>query len=142
MSTNPSGNAKSGGAEPGAVHRAHGGVLFVDEIASLSLESQQRMLTALQQGELAITGRRGQSSGAMVLTDPVRCDTVLVVAANPEDLSYLHPALRSRLRGCGFELLMADACPRTPEAPGSSPCACASSGGFSHPRGADSRHRT
>jgi Lon-like ATP-dependent protease len=102
--------------EPGAVHRAHGGVLFVDEITSLTMESQQRLLTALQQGELAITGRHGQSSGAMVLTEPVPCETVLVVAANPEDLGYLHPALRSRLRGFGFELLMADACPRTPAA--------------------------
>jgi Lon-like ATP-dependent protease len=102
--------------EPGAVHRAHGGVLFVDEITSLTTESQQRLLTALQQGELAITGRHGQSSGAMVLTEPVPCETVLVVAANPEELDYLHPALRSRLRGFGFELLMADACTRTPAA--------------------------
>ncbi|HUR85479.1 MAG TPA: ATP-binding protein [Solirubrobacteraceae bacterium] len=102
--------------EPGAVHRAHGGVLFVDEITSLTMESQQRLLTALQQGELAITGRHGQSSGAMVRTEPVPCETVLVVAANPGELGYLHPALRSRLRGFGFELLMADACPRTPAA--------------------------
>jgi hypothetical protein len=51
----------------------------------------------------------------MVLTEPVPCDTVLVVACNPEELDYLHPALRSRLRGFGFELLTADATPRTPE---------------------------
>lgn len=100
--------------EPGAVHRAHGGVLFVDEITSLSLESQQRLLTALQEGELAITGRHGGSSGAMVMTEPVPCDTVLVVAANPEELGYLHPALRSRLRGFGFELLTDDSTARTP----------------------------
>ena len=100
--------------EPGAVHRAHGGVLFVDEITSLSLESQQRLLTALQEGELAITGRHGGSSGAMVMTEPVPCDTVLVVAANPEELGYLHPALRSRLRGLGFELLTDDSTARTP----------------------------
>lgn len=100
--------------EPGAVHRAHGGVLFVDEITSLTMESQQRLLTALQQGELSITGRHGQSSGAMVRTEPVPCQTVLVVAANPAELDYLHPALRSRLRGFGFELLMDDVCPRTP----------------------------
>ena len=102
--------------EPGAVHRAHGGVLFVDEITSLSLESQQRLLTALQERELAITGRHGGSSGAMVMTEPVPCDTVLVVAANPEELGYLHPALRSRLRGFGFELLTEDSVARTPSA--------------------------
>lgn len=100
--------------EPGAIHRAHGGVLFVDEITSLSLESQQHLLTALQEGELAITGRHGGSSGATVITEPVPCDTVLVVAANPGELGYLHPALRSRLRGFGFELLTDDSMPRTP----------------------------
>jgi ATP-dependent Lon protease len=94
--------------EPGAIHRAHGGVLFVDEITSLSLESQQRLLTALQEGELAITGRHSGSSGAMVLTEPVPCETVLVVAANPAELEYIHPALRSRLRGFGYEILTAD----------------------------------
>jgi Lon-like ATP-dependent protease len=101
--------------EPGAVHRAHQGVLFVDEITSLTLDSQQRLLTALQERELAITGRHGGSSGAMVRTDPVPCDTVLVVAANPHELNYIHPALRSRLRGFGFEVLTADSMERTPE---------------------------
>ena len=101
--------------EPGAIHRAHRGVLFVDEITSLSLESQQRLLTALQEGELAITGRHSGSSGAMVLTGPVPCDTVLVVACNPEELACIHPALRSRLRGFGYEILTADSMPRTPE---------------------------
>ena len=101
--------------EPGATHRAHGGVLFVDEITSLSLESQQRLLTALQEGELAITGRHSGSSGAMVLTEPVPCETVLVVAANPGELEYIHPALRSRLRGFGYEILTADSLERTPE---------------------------
>ena len=101
--------------EPGAIHRAHGGVLFIDEISSLSMESQQRMLTALQQGELAITGRHSGSSGAMVLTEPVPSDTVLVVACNPGELVSIHPALRSRLRGFGYEMVTADAMERSPE---------------------------
>lgn len=100
--------------EPGAIHRAHGGVLFVDEITSLTLESQQRLLTALQERELPISGRHSGSSGALVRTDPVPCDTVLVVAANPEELGYIHPALRSRLRGFGFELVTAARMERTP----------------------------
>jgi Lon-like ATP-dependent protease len=99
--------------EAGAIHRADGGVLFVDEITSLTLESQQRLLTALQEGELAITGRHSASSGAMVRTDPVPCDTVLVVASNPEELEYIHPALRSRLRGFGFEVVTDDSMPNT-----------------------------
>jgi ATP-dependent Lon protease len=38
-----------------------------------------------------------------------------VVACNPEELACIHPALRSRLRGFGYEILTADSMPRTPE---------------------------
>ena len=37
--------------EVGAIHRAHGGVLFIDEINTLTPHSQQNLLTALQEGE-------------------------------------------------------------------------------------------
>ena len=35
--------------EPGAIHRAHGGVLYIDEINLLRLEEQQALLTAMQE---------------------------------------------------------------------------------------------
>jgi Lon-like ATP-dependent protease len=103
---------QSGGAESpphrlveaGALHRAHQGVLFIDEAALLGPESQQALLTALQERRLAITGRNPLSSGAMVRTEPVPCDVVLVLAGNPEDLERIHPALRSRIRGYGYEV--------------------------------------
>ncbi len=92
--------------EPGAIHRAHKGVLFIDEIATLRPKSQQELLTAMQEKKYAITGQSELSSGAQVKTEPVPCDFVLVAAGNYGDLSRLHPALRSRIRGYGYEVYM------------------------------------
>ncbi|MBI4140366.1 sigma 54-interacting transcriptional regulator, partial [Candidatus Woesearchaeota archaeon] len=52
----------------GMIHKAHMGVLFVDEIATLDPSTQQELLTALQEGKYAITGQSERSSGAMVRT--------------------------------------------------------------------------
>jgi Lon-like ATP-dependent protease len=97
--------------EPGAIHRAHKGLLFIDEINVLRLDSQQALLTAMQDKRYAITGHSETSSGAMVRTQPVPCDFVLVAAGNldviaPTDGKHtgLHPALRSRIRGYGYEV--------------------------------------
>jgi ATP-dependent Lon protease len=100
--------------EPGAIHRADGGILFIDEISTLDMETQQRLLTAFQEKELAITGRHAGSSGSMVHTGPVPCDFLLVMAGNPPDLDRLHPALRSRIRGYGYEIHMNASMPDTP----------------------------
>jgi len=54
--------------EAGAIHKANKGVLFIDEINTLRIESQQHLLTALQEGEFSITGQSERSSGAMVKT--------------------------------------------------------------------------
>jgi Lon-like ATP-dependent protease len=97
--------------EPGAIHRAHKGLLFIDEINVLRLDSQQALLTAMQEKKYAITGHSETSSGAMVRTQAVPCDFVLVAAGNldviaPTDNKHtgLHPALRSRIRGYGYEV--------------------------------------
>jgi len=92
--------------EPGMVHRASGGVLFLDEIATLTPKSQQELLTAMQEKKYGITGQSELSSGAMTKTDPVPCDFVLVASGNYSDLKKVHPALRSRIRGYGYELYM------------------------------------
>ena len=94
--------------EPGMIHRVNGGVLFLDEIATLSPKSQQELLTAMQEKKYSITGQSELSSGAMTRTDPVPCDFVLVAAGNYMDLEKVHPALRSRIRGYGYELYMND----------------------------------
>ncbi len=89
---------------PGMIHRANKGVLFIDEIATLSPKSQQDLLTAMQEKKMSITGQSEMSSGAMVRTERAPCDFVLVAAGNYKDLSRLHPALRSRIRGYGYEI--------------------------------------
>ncbi len=91
---------------PGFIHRANGGVLFVDEIATLQPHTQQELLTALQEKKYPITGQSERSSGAMVRSEALPTDFILVAAGNLETIKNLHPALRSRIRGYGYEIYM------------------------------------
>jgi ATP-dependent Lon protease len=91
---------------PGMIHRANGGVLFIDEIANLSPKSQQELLTALQEKKYPISGQSERSSGAMTRSQPLPCDFVLVASGNADTLNKMHPALRSRIRGYGYEIIM------------------------------------
>ncbi|MDD5142519.1 ATP-dependent protease LonB [Methanoregula sp.] len=101
--------------EAGAIHRSNGGVLFIDEINTLDPHSQQNLLTALQEGEFPITGQSERSSGAMVRTEPVPCRFVMIAAGNIDAIQGMHPALRSRIRGYGYEVYMAESMEDTPE---------------------------
>lgn len=101
--------------EAGAIHRAHKGVLFIDEINTLTPHSQQNLLTALQEGEFPITGQSERSSGAMVRTEPVPCKFIMIAAGNLDAIQGMHPALRSRIRGYGYEVYMGESMPDTPE---------------------------
>ncbi|NYT20108.1 MAG: ATP-dependent protease LonB, partial [Methanosarcinales archaeon] len=94
--------------ESGDIHKSHKGVLFIDEINTLKLESQQSLLTALQEKEYAITGQSERSSGALVKTEPVPCDFIMVAAGNLDAMEKMHPALRSRIKGYGYEVFMRD----------------------------------
>jgi len=101
--------------EPGAIHKANKGVLFVDEINTLDVRSQQHLMTAIQEGEFGITGQSERSSGAMVQTEPVPCDFVMIAAGNLDAMENMHPALRSRIKGYGYEVYMDDTIEDTPE---------------------------
>jgi Lon-like ATP-dependent protease len=90
--------------EAGAIHKAHKGVLYVDEINTLSLPSQQHLLTAIQEKKFQITGQSEHSAGALVKTEAVPCDFILVAAGNLDAVKGMHPALRSRIRGYGYEV--------------------------------------
>jgi ATP-dependent Lon protease len=92
--------------EAGSIHRAHKGVLYIDEINTLNLQSQQHLLTAIQEKKFQITGQSERSFGAMVKTEPVPCDFILVSAGNLDALKGMHPALRSRIRGYGYEIYL------------------------------------
>ncbi len=108
--------------EVGAIHQAHRGVLFIDEINMLRLSSQQSLLTAMQEKKFSITGQSERSSGAMVKSEPVPTNFVLVAAGNLDSITGqrdeggyvrggMHPALRSRIRGYGYELYVNDTMP-------------------------------
>jgi Lon-like ATP-dependent protease len=101
--------------EVGAIHKANGGVLFVDEINLLKIESQHSLLTALQERKFPIVGQSERSAGAMVKTEPVPADFVLVAAGNVDSVQAMHPALRSRIRGYGYELYVKTTMPDTVE---------------------------
>jgi Lon-like ATP-dependent protease len=99
----------------GMIHKANKGVLFVDEIATLDRTTQQELLSALQERKFSITGQSERSAGAMVRTEPVPCDFVLVAAGNLETVKNMHPALRSRIRGYGYEVFMDESIQDTQE---------------------------
>ncbi len=92
--------------DAGFIHKASNGILFIDEVSALSSRGQQELLTAMQEKKYSITGQSELSSGAQVRTEAVPCDFVLVAAGNYKDLQRMHPALRSRIRGYGYEVHM------------------------------------
>jgi Lon-like ATP-dependent protease len=101
--------------EAGNIHKAHKGVLFIDEINLLRPESQQSLLTAMQEKRFSISGQSERSTGALVQTEPVPCDFVLVAAGNVDAIQGMHPALRSRIRGYGYEVYVRDSMEDTDE---------------------------
>ncbi|MEM4554901.1 MAG: ATP-binding protein [Candidatus Anstonellaceae archaeon] len=90
---------------PGAVHEAHEGVLFIDELSSLG-RLQRFLLTAMQEKKYPISGRNQSSTGSSVRVDGVPADFILVAAVNFNDISNILPPLRSRILGNGYEVLM------------------------------------
>jgi Lon-like ATP-dependent protease len=101
--------------EAGAIHKSNKGVLYIDEMNTLDIRSQQKLMTAIQEGEFSITGQTERSSGAMVQTEPVPCDFIMVAAGNLDAMENMHPALRSRIKGYGYEVYMDDTIDDTPE---------------------------
>ena len=97
----------------GMIHNSNLGVLFIDEVATLQVNTQQELLTAIQEGKFSITGQSERSAGAMVHTEPVPCNFILVAAGNYDSMEHMHPALRSRIRGYGYEVYMKDVMPDT-----------------------------
>jgi ATP-dependent Lon protease len=89
----------------GAIHEAHEGVLFIDELPHIGV-LQRHILTAMQEKRFPISGRNPQSGGAAVRVDAVPCDFILVAAANIQDLHGLLSPLRSRIAGSGYEVLL------------------------------------
>jgi ATP-dependent Lon protease len=96
----------------GALHEAHEGVLFVDELPHLG-HLQRHILIGMQEKRFPITGRNPQSGGAAVRVDSVPCDFILVAASNIQDLHQILSPLRSRIAGGGYEILLDTTMPDT-----------------------------
>ena len=103
--TEPLGTAPYSKVVPGAIHEAHEGILYIDEISALGTH-QKHLLTAMQDGFYPIVGHNPSSSGAAVRVDDVPCDFILFAACNLEDLLKILPPLRSRIRGYGYEVML------------------------------------
>ncbi len=90
---------------PGAIHEAHEGVLYIDEIPHIG-DLQRFILTAMQDRMFPIEGHNPQSAGASVRVDNVPCDFILVASCNIQDLQRIIAPLRSRVVGDGYEVLL------------------------------------
>ncbi len=103
----------------GEVHRAHLGILYIDEIKNLKPDEVVTLLTVLEDGQLPITLRsRWSSSGTAamaVATEPVPCMCFLVGAGNFDSIGQLHPALMDRIYGYGKVVRMNNDMPNTVE---------------------------
>ncbi|MBM3308733.1 MAG: AAA family ATPase [Candidatus Altiarchaeales archaeon] len=99
---------------PGAIHEAHEGVLFIDELPHLG-NLQNFILTAMQEKKFHIVGRNPQSAGAAVKVEDVPCDFLFVGACNIKDVQDILSPLRSRILGNGYEILMNTHMPDTQE---------------------------
>lgn len=99
---------------PGAIHEAHEGVLFIDEIVHIA-GLQRYILSAMQDKVFPIIGRNPQSAGSSVKVENVPCDFIFVGACNIRDIQYILPPLRSRIQGEGYEILMKTIMPDTDE---------------------------
>lgn len=89
----------------GAIHEAHEGILFIDELSHLG-HLQRFILTAMQERRFPISGRNPQGSGASVRVDNVPCEFIFVGACNIQDLEQVLSPLRSRINGNGYEVLV------------------------------------
>lgn len=96
----------------GAIHEAHEGVLFIDELPQLK-NLQHYILTAMQDKHFPISGMNPTSSGAAVKVNKVPCDFIFVGACNINELSDILPPLRSRIIGAGYEMLLDTTMPKT-----------------------------
>ncbi len=104
----------------GDAHRAHLGILYIDEIKNLKPGEAITLLTVLEDGQLPITLRSrwsdaGGTAAMAVATEPVPCMSFLVGAGNFDSIGQVHPALMDRIYGYGKVVRMNNDMPNTVE---------------------------
>lgn len=94
----------------GDVHRAHLGVLYIDEIKNLTGGEAVTLLTVLEDGQLPVALRSqfhgGDTAAMSVATEPIPCMVFLIAAGNMDSLCHIHPALMDRMTGYGKVVYM------------------------------------
>jgi len=97
-------------ASVGDVHRAHLGILYIDEVKNLTGAEAVTLLTVLEDGQLAIALRSlwhgGDTAAMAVSTEPVPCMVFLVAAGNMDSVPLIHYALMDRIYGYGKVVYM------------------------------------
>ncbi|MBT8172144.1 AAA family ATPase, partial [Candidatus Bathyarchaeota archaeon] len=104
----------------GDVHRAHLGLLYIDEIKNMAPNEAITLLTVLEDGQLPITMRSrlsgaGGTAAMAVATEPVPCMCFLVGAGNFDSIGQVHPALMDRIYGYGKVVRMNNYMPNNVE---------------------------
>lgn len=104
----------------GDVHRAHLGILYVDEVKNLTGAEAITLLTVLEDGQLSValrthSGTSGDTAAMAVATEPVPCMFFLIAAGNLDSLPMMHPALLDRIQGYGKMVYMSNDMPNTSE---------------------------
>lgn len=104
----------------GDVHRAHLGILYIDEIKNLVGAEATTLLTVLEDGQLPVTlrshsGISGDTAAMAVSTEPIPCMNFFIAAGNMDSVPQIHPALMDRIRGYGKLVYMNNDMPNTIE---------------------------
>jgi Lon-like ATP-dependent protease len=94
----------------GDVHRAHLGILFIDEIKNLTGAEAITLLTVLEEGQIPIALRSlfhgGDTAAMAVSTEPVPSMVFFIAAGNLDSLPNIHAALLDRIQGYGKTVYM------------------------------------
>jgi lon-related putative ATP-dependent protease len=103
----------------GDVHRAHLGILYIDEIKNLIGDEAITLLTVLEDGQLPVAMRGslngGDTAAMAVATEPIPCMNFLIAAGNLDSLPHIHYALLDRIHGYGKMVYMSNDMPNIPE---------------------------
>lgn len=103
----------------GDVHRAHLGILYIDEIKNLIGDEAITLLTVLEDGQLPVAMRGslngGDTAAMAVATEPIPCMNFLIAAGNLDSLPMIHYALLDRIHGYGKMVYMSNDMPNIPE---------------------------
>jgi len=99
----------------GDVHRAHLGILYIDEIKNLTGQEAVTLLTVLEDGQLPIALRSqfhgGDTAAMAVSTEAIPCMVFLIAAGNLDSIPMIHHALMDRIRGYGKLVYMNNTMP-------------------------------